>query len=247
MDIPNGYRLCKEYNDLYVNREGMFIYRGKQKKVIKSVCLGKKKTARIMIRDKAKNIYFSAASLVASAFLSAYKAGSYIEYIDGDMHNVGVDNLRVVSKKDYYAARMAIASYYRKIGTYQYQVERIENVVADAIAVLHYFKTGDMGEVNRRVETHLYECLMKFCVKSLHLSDQTAYEFASDVICRMYEILLSGHAVANLEYYCKELLMRRKKHGDYGFMGEIHKEIKLVLDELNLKDIQSKYNVQIFE
>lgn len=245
MVIPKEYRLCKEYHDLYVSSEGLFIYRGKPKKVIKSVCLGKKQTARITIREKSKNIYFSAASLVASAFLPTYKKGSYIEYIDGDIHNVCVDNLRVVSKKDFYAARMAVVNYYRKIGTYQYQVERIENVVADATAVLHYFKTGDMSEVNRRVETSLYERLMKFCVKSLHLSDQTSYELAADVISRMYEILLSGHAVSNLEYYCKELLMRRKKHGDYGFMGKVPKEIKLVLNKLDLKDIHNKYNVQI--
>lgn len=246
MEIPEQYRPCKEIADLYVDREGNFLYRGKPKAVIRSVSrLGKKLTARIVIMRNGKKMYFSAAQLVASAFIPEYKEDMYLEYKDFDMHNIRADNLSIVTKKDYYAARMAVASYYRKQGTYQYQVERIENTIADAQAVLHYFKTGDMSEVNKRVETYLFECLMLYCVKSLHISEQTAYEYAADVIARMYEILLSGHAISHLEYHCKNLLLHRKRYGVYGVKGAVNKEIKLMIKDLDLKHIQEKYDVSI--
>lgn len=246
MEIPEQYRPCKELADLYVDREGNFLYRGKPKAVIRSVSRhGKKLTARIVIMRDGRKMYFSAAQLVASAFIPEYKQDMYLEYKDFDMHNICADNLSIVTKKDYYAARMAVANCYHKIGTYQYQVERIENTIADAQAVLHYFKTGDMSEVNKRVETYLFECLMLYCVKSLHLSEQTAYEYAADVIARMYEILLSGHAISHLEYHCKELLLHRKRHKVYGVMGAIRPEIKLMIKDLDLTHIQEKYDVSI--
>ena len=246
MDIPEQYRPCKELADLYVDREGHFLYRERSKAVIRTISRhGKKLTARIIIMQNGKNMYFAAANLVASAFVPGYKKGSYIEYKDGDIHNICADNLRIVTKKDYYAARLAVANYYHKRGTYQYQVERIENTIADAQAVLHYFKTGDLSEVHKRVETYLFDCLMQYCVKSLHLSEQTAYEYTADVIARMYEILLSGHAISHLEYHCKELLLHRKRHKVYGFMGSIKKEIKLMIKDLDLTSIQEKYDVSI--
>lgn len=244
MEIPKRYRPCKELADLYVGRDGNFIYRGKPKAVVRTISRhGKFLTARIIIMQNGKKMYFAAANLVASAFVTGYKKGSYIEYKDGDIHNICADNLRIVTKKDYYAARLAVANYYHKIGTYQYQVERIENTIADAQSVLHYFKTGDLSEVHKRVETYLFECLLLFCVKSLHISEQTAYEYAADVIERMYDILLSGHAVTHLEYYCKELLLHRKRHKVYGVKGTVGKEIKLILKDLDLTEIQRKYDI----
>lgn len=246
MEIPEQYRPCKELADLYVDSEGNFIYKGKPKAVIRSCSRhGKKLTARLTIMREGKQMYFSAAQLVASAFIPEYNNSVYIEYKDGDIHNICADNLSIVTKKDYYAARMAVANYYHKRGTYHYQVERIENVIFDAQAVLHYFKTGDMSEVNKRVENYLFECLMLFCVKSLHLSEQTAYEYTADVIVRMYDVLLSGHAVSHLEYYCKELLLHRKRYKVYGVKGSIKKEIKLMIKDLDLTAIQEKYDVSI--
>ena len=246
MEIPEQYRPCKELADLYVDSEGNFLYHGKPKTVIRSVSRhGKKLTARLTVMREGKRMYFCAANLVASAFIPEYKNHGYIEYKNGDIHNIRADNLSIVTKKDYYAARMAVANYYHKQGTYQYQVKRIENTIADAQAVLHYFKTGDMSEVNKRVENYLFECLMLYCVKSLHLSEQTAYEYAADVIVRMYDILLSGHAISHLEYHCKELLLHRKRHKTYGFKGSIKKEIKLMIKDLDLTHIQEKYDVSI--
>lgn len=243
-EIPEQYRSCKEFADLYVDKEGNFFYHGKPKAVMRSVGRHDKKlTARINIVCNNKHVYFSAAKLVASAFLPGYNKNAYIEYKDGDIHNISADNLRIVTKKDYYAARLAVANYYHKQGTYKYQVERIENTIADAQAVLHYFKTGDLCEVHKRVETYLFECLMLYCVKSLHLSEQTAYEYAADVIVRMYDILLSGHAICHLEYHCKELLLQRKRHKVYGVKGSIKKEIRLILNDLDLTEIQKKYDV----
>lgn len=246
MEIPKQYRSCKELAGLYVDKDGNFLYRGKHKAVMRTISRhGKKLTARINIMQNRKTLYFSAANLVASAFLPGYTKNSYIEYKDGDIHNISADNLRIATKKDYYAARLAVANFYHKQGTYQYQVERIENTIADAQAVLHYFKTGDFCEVHKRVETYLFERLMLYCVKSLHLSEQTAYEYAADVIARMYEILLSGHAISHLEYHCKELLLHRKRYKGYGVKGAIRKEIKLMIKDLDLTSIQEKYDVSI--
>ena len=89
------------------------------------------------------------------------------------------------------------------------------------------------------------ECLLSYCVKSLRLSEQTAYEYAADVIVQMYDILLSGHAICHLEYHCKELLLQRKRHKVYGVKGSINKEIKLIIKGLNLTHIQEKYDVSI--
>lgn len=246
MEIPEKYRPCKELADLYVDKEGNFLYHGKPKAVIRTISRhGKKLTARIVVMRNGRQMYFAAANLVASAFLSGYNKNSYIEYKDCDIHNICADNLRIVTKKDYYAARLAVANYYHKQGTYQYQVERIENTIADAQAVLHYFKTGDLCEVHKRVETYLFECLMLYCVKSLHLAEQTAYEYTADVIARMYDILLSGHAISHLEYHCKELLLHRKRHKVYGVKGSVKKEIKLMIKDLDLTSIQEKYDVSI--
>lgn len=246
MEISERYRPCKEIADLYVDREGNFLYRGKPKSVIRPVSRhGKKLTARLTFRSEGKLMYYCAADLVASAFIPEYKNHGYIEYMDGDIHNIRADNLSIVTKKDYYAARLAIANYYHEQGTYQYQVKRIENTIADAQAVLHYFKTGDMSEVNKRVEKYLFECLLSYCVKSLRLSEQTAYEYAADVIVQMYDILLSGHAICHLEYHCKELLLQRKRHKVYGVKGSINKEIKLMIKGLDLTHIREKYDVSI--
>ncbi|MDY3272455.1 MAG: hypothetical protein SOX54_09080 [Prevotella sp.] len=246
MEISEQYRPCKEIADLYVDREGNFLYCGKPKAVIRPVSRhGKKLTARLTFRRGGKLMYYCAADLVASAFIPEYKNHDYIEYKDCDIHNIRADNLSIVTKKDYYAARLAIANYYHEQGTYQYQVKRIENTIADAQAVLHYFKTGDMSEVNKRVENYLFECLLSYCVKSLRLSEQTAYEYAADVIVQMYDILLSGHAICHLEYHCKELLLQRKRHKVYGVKGLVNKEIKLMIKGLNLTHIQEKYDVSI--
>lgn len=246
MEISEQYRPCKEIADLYVDREGNFLYCGKPKAVIRPVSRhGKKLTARLTFRRGGKLMYYCAADLVASAFIPEYKNHDYIEYKDCDIHNIRADNLSIVTKKDYYAARLAIANYYHEQGTYQYQVKRIENTIADAQAVLHYFQTGDMSEVNKRVENYLFECLLSYCVKSLRLSEQTAYEYAADVIVQMYDILLSGHAICHLEYHCKELLLQRKRHKVYGVKGLVNKEIKLMIKGLNLTHIQEKYDVSI--
>ena len=246
MEISERYRPCKEVVDLYVDRDGNFLYRGKPKAVIRPVSRhGKKLTARLTFRREGKLMYFGAADLVASAFIPEYKNHDYIEYKDCDIHNIRADNLSIVTKKDYYAARLAIANYYHEQGTYHYQVKRIENTIADAQAVLHYFQTGDMSEVNKRVENYLFECLLSYCVKSLRLSEQTAYEYAADVIVQMYDILLSGHAICHLEYHCKELLLQRKRHKTYGVKGLVNKEIKLMIKGLNLTHIREKYDVSI--
>ena len=59
MEISDQYRPCKEFADLYVDREGNFLYRGKPKAVIRPISRhGKKLTARLTFRREGKLMYF---------------------------------------------------------------------------------------------------------------------------------------------------------------------------------------------
>lgn len=56
-EIPEQYRPCKDFADLYVDKEGNFVYRGKPKAVMRSVGRHDKKlTARINIVCNIHNI-----------------------------------------------------------------------------------------------------------------------------------------------------------------------------------------------
>lgn len=245
VELSENYRQCAGLSGLFVNRDGKFIYNGVEKKVKFPISkYGKKQTARLVFVKDGKQIYYSAARLVASAFKRNYSEDDYIEYKDGDIHNISVENLRLADKKDYMSAKAAYAGQFRKQGTYQYQITRLQNTIKEAQAVLEYFRTGKMEQVNRHVEEYLYECLMQFCVKNLHFSQQSAYENTADVIARMYEVLLAGHAISHMEYYCKELLLHKKKKGWYGHKGNVPKEISLIINNLNLDCLCKKYKVK---
>ena len=243
-DFKKDFRPCKELKGLYIDRDGNIVYNGKKRKVMKSTDInGNKKTAKIRLLVDGRIQYFSVARLVAHAFKLNWEDGCKVDFKDGDIHNVCADNLMVVRKNDYYKAKMEIVSSYRKIGTYQYQVERLQNVIVEADAVLHYFKTGEMDKVNDHVTKYLYTTLLDWSVKNLHLSVRTASELVPDVIARMYEVILQGHAVSYMERYCKKLLQNKKRKGWYGNEGRIPEKIELIIDNLNLDSLCKKYKV----
>lgn len=243
-EFKKSYRPCKELDGLFVDRDGNVVYNGKKKKVLKSTKVsGDKVTAQVRLLVDGRMQYFSVAKLVAHAFKLNWEDGCKVDFKDGDIHNVCADNLVIVRKKDYYKARMAVVSSYRKIGTYQYQVDRLQNVIVEADAVLHYFKTGEMDKVNDHVTKYLYKNLLDWSVGSLHLSERKAREVVPDVIARMYEVILQGHAVSYMERYCKKLLQNKKRKGWYGNEGRIPEKIELIIDNLNLDSLCKKYKV----
>ena len=244
-----GYRECKEHQGLYVNYQGEFIYKGKPKRPQRSIGRhGEKLTARICIMQNGKHLYWAAARLVASAFKRGYTEDDYIEYLDGDIHNISADNLRIVSAKAYNKARATHASHSRKTDTYDYQVHRLENVIEEAEAVLHYFKTEDLSKVHRHVERYLYNRLVDYSLNTLHLGTHVAREQTANAIAHFYEVLLQGHAVSHPEHYCKELLLRYKKNGTFGHMGDVPKKIQLIINvELKTDCLWEKYKVTHFK
>lgn len=247
--ILQGYKLCKEYPGLYVNYQGEFIYKGKPKHPQRSLGRhGEKLTARICITQDRRHLYFSAARLVASAFKLDYTDNTYIDYIDGDIHNISADNLRIVSAQTYHKARCTHASHSRTTNTYDYQVRRLENVITEAQAVLHYFKTEDLSKVHRHVETHLYPCLVDYSLNTLHLGTHVAREQVANAIAHFYEVLLQGHAISHPEHYCKELLYRYKQHGTFGHIADMPKPIQLLINvELKTDCLWEKYKVTHFK
>ena len=63
-------------------------------------------------------------------------------YKDDDIHNICVDNLQLVTEKDYDRIRCEHAAEFRKTSTYDYQVQRIKVSIESNEAVLYYFQTG---------------------------------------------------------------------------------------------------------
>ena len=243
--IPKGYRPCKEWEGLCVNRDGEFIFCGKTKAVTKHTDrYGRKHTAILQFMRGDKRYALSASRLVASAFMRGYSDDMYIDYKDDDIHNICVDNLILVTKKEYDTMRCAHASEFHKTATYQYQVDRLNVSIESNEAVLHYFQTGKFDKINKHVEKYLYNCLCDFCLKSLHFGMEQAPMMAADSIAHWYEVLLQGHAVGHGERYCKHILVNFKHKGLYGHSGDVPKnKIELIVNNLNLDCLWEKYKV----
>lgn len=243
--IPKGYRPCKEWEGLCVNRDGEFIFCGKTKAVTKHTDrYGRKHTAILQFMRGDKRYALSASRLVASAFMRGYSDDMYIDYKDDDIHNICVDNLRLVTKKEYDTMRCAHASEFHKTATYQYQVDRLNVSIESNEAVLHYFQTGKFDKINKHVEKYLYNCLCDFCLKSLHFGMEQSPMMAADAIAHWYEVLLQGHAVGHGERYCKHILVNFKHKGWYWHSGDVPKnKIELIVNNLNLDCLWEKYKV----
>lgn len=241
-----GYLKCKDIDGLYVNRDGRFIYNGKEKKVLRYTDRYKRKhTALLKIRQGKRLIAVSAARLVAKTFrLRNYTDEDAIIYKDGNIHNICIENLSMMRRSDYDRMMMEHISSHRKQGTYQYQVDRLNINIESNTAVLHYFTTGDFCKVNDFVSKYLYNCLCSYCIKDLYLGTEQAQIFTGDAIARWYEVLLQGHAVGNGERYCKKILAHFKRHGWYGNAGRVpQKKIELIINKLNLDCLWERYKV----
>lgn len=242
------YRRCGDLDTLYCNSEGQFYYKGKPKKVIFHVSKkGKKVTARVNISVNGRLRYYQASRLVAEAWCFGYTPQSCIEYIDGDIHNISADNLRLVSEARYEKMRSRGLTPGAGTDTYEYQIQKLTRIKECTDAVLHYFQTLDMEPVNRIVTGWLYNELLHFNYVTLGMGDPTAFEVASEAIARVYDIIISGHAIYNLERYCKQLLHNYKKKGWFGYEGNLPKEIQIHVQQLNLEGLCEKYRVTHFK
>lgn len=240
-EIAKQYKACRGVDGLYVDRKGNFLYQGKEKKVSRYVYPdGRKRTALVAIMHLGKQKSYRAARLVWEAFNGNLGEDDVIDYADGDIHNIALDNLRILGKAEYNRVRSLVAASYRKVGTAQYQIHRLRNVVTGAMAVLHYFETGDLSELHRFVGDELYPLLTDWCIRSLHYAKERAMDRTADALARFYETVLAGHAVSYPERYCKMLLQSEKRLGQYSHRGDVPKEIGLMVNEvLNNKNRQT--------
>lgn len=245
-EIAQTYRPCTECDGLYCDRDGQFLYHGKPKKVIFSTNRqGHKLTARVCICHNGRHLYFSAALLVAHAWIEAWADGKqHVLYRDDDIHNIKADNLYLVGDDDYNELRPTGLTPGRPdTMNYEYQLHRLRNAVEEAQAVLHYFETQDMSQVNDHIQRYLYARLVSFSIDTLHLCEATAREQTANAIAHLYDVLLSGHAVSHMEHYCKDLLYRYKKNGTFGFRGQVPKPIQIHVQQLNLDCLWERYKV----
>lgn len=244
-EIAKNYRPCKELEGLYVDREGNVIYNGRKKSTIKFTNkYGRKTTARILLRIDGRTRYFSVARLVAHAFKLNYEDDCVITFLDGNIHNVCADNLKCVDKKAYYKRKMAIVLSHRKVGTLQGNIQKLETVIAESEAVLHYIRSGDFSKINEHVTKYLYQSLVSWCVSSRHKTIDTASDMVASTLTRMYEVIIAGYAITHMEHYCKKLLVNLDKEGWFGEQGYVHEPVKKIVDNLNLDCLCKKYKVK---
>lgn len=244
VERPNvNYRKTSK-DGLVVSRDGEFIYRHCRKIVTKHTDRkGRKQTARLVFVENGVQKYYQAARLVAEAWLPRYTQECSILFEDDDIHNIKADNLILVTKEQYEKHRSRGLRPH-ECDDFSQQRKRIQNVIVEAQAVLHYFNTLDMCKVNEHVKEYLYGTLIRFAKDTLHIGSPTAEDIVTDAIGHFYEVIMRGHAVTHMEHYCKELLYRYKKNGSFGYMGQLPKEIQIQVQQLNLDCLCQKYKVK---
>lgn len=239
-----NYRPVKSVEGLECTSDGLFRYKGKEKKAIRShTVTGRKATARVNIVIRGKMHYWQAAKLIAETWCRGYDDGSYITYKDGNCHNIVADNLEICGKKEYWKYMQRNSGYHAE--TLEERKRKLELIIAEATMTLNYFKTKDMTEINKHVTSYLYPCLMRFCLKTLYLGERTAMDAVPEVIGNMYEAIMNGSAVHNYERFCKKQLHNLKKTGKYGeYWQKLIKPIKIEVEQLKLDCLWEKYKVQ---
>lgn len=232
------YRNVPGIEGLQCNEDGKFRYRYKDKKVIyPRTVVGKKATARLMLGKQ----YYQASKLVAKTYKTGYTEDSFILYKDGDCHNISASNLIIGDRKEWrkYMMRNSV----HNADKIDKRIKKLENVIKESSLTLHYFKTKDFEPINQHIQDYLYQCLMEYCLTSLHLGKRTAMEIIPDCIARMYECILNGMCLYNYERYCKKLLLNFKKQGNFGLQGSIPKPIEIEVQQLNLDCLCERFNV----
>lgn len=231
---------------LLVSADGEFRYKGIPKKVLKSTDRhGRKMTALLLFMEGGEKKSYKAAEFVAEVFLHKYKRGeTYVGYKDGNLHNISLENLVLMSRKEHEQWRSRGLTPGRGTDTYTYQVEKLENVKTEVDAVLHYFKTKDISRVNDHVRDYLFPVMMDYCERTLSMGKYQAEELAVNTISRMYEVIASGHALYNLERYCKKISLNYRRKGTFGREGRVPKEIEILVNNINTDCLCNRYKVK---
>lgn len=236
------YRDVPGIEGLSCTEEGKFRYRYRDKKAIyPRTVAGKKATVRLMIGKK----YYQASKLVASTWLTRYREDSFIIYKDGDCHNISAANLMIGNRQEWRSYMMRNSVH--EADSLNKRIRKLENVVREASLTIHYFKTHDFEPINNHIRDYLYQCLMEYCLKSLHLGKSTAMEVVPECLARMYEVILNGMCLYNYERYCKKLLLNFKKQGNFGLTGSVPKPIEMEVQQLNLDCLCERFNVSNFK
>lgn len=239
-----GYKLVPNtIVGLECSRDGKFMLNGREKKVLFCHTVnGDKATARITIMINHKTHYWQAAKLVARTWVRGYKDTDYLTYKDGDCHNIKAENLQVSDRKAYYEY-MRRNSIFKGNGDIEERKRKLQLVIEEASLTLNYFKTLKTDDINKHVEEYLYPCLMKYCMKSLHIGKKIALQVVPDCLARMYECIMNGMCLYNYERWCKKLLLNYKKNGSFGLTGKVPKPIQIEVEQLNLDCLWERYKV----
>lgn len=236
------YREVKAVEGLKCTSDGRFTYKGVRKKVIyaKKNFGNAKATARITYKAGGKTYYIQAAKAVAMAWKAGYDEHKhYIIYADEDIHNINVDNLRLVSYEQYVNFKLRKTEH--KADDIEKRKHKLQLVIDEAQMTKHYFETLDFTPINKHVESYLYVCLMQYCKETLFLGETVALDIVPECIARMYECILNGMCLYNYERYCKKLLLNYKKKRNFGFAGAIPKPIEISVSQLNLDCLWEKF------
>lgn len=230
---------------LLVSRDGRFYCKGKEKKVTYAfTTLGKKATARIRVHEGTKQHYFQASKLVAKAWLSEYYEGCGITYKDGDIHNIHIDNLKIVPYEDYCEYRKRNAK--NAVAPIEEKKEKLRRVIKESTLTLNYLETKDFSEINAYVENHLLPILKDYCMRTLQLGRSTTEHIVCEALYCLYDCIWSGNAVVNYERWMKKVLHNWKKKGNFGYMSEGFTKVEwdAQLKEIDLSILSTKYNVK---
>lgn len=227
---------------LHVSRDGRILHNGKPKATNKrNVPSGRKQSAYVCVNEQGKTQYFLLSRLVAKAWLYGYTDDSYILYKDGDIHNVNADNLVIADKSRYTAFMMRNSGY--NGANLEQRKEKLIRVIEEANITLHYLKTADLSPLNRHVEKCLYPVLMQWSRDTLHMGLENVMTVIPDCIARLYEVVMSGACIYNYERFCKKMLMNYKKKGSFGHVADVPKQIPIIVEQLNVDCLWSKYKV----
>ncbi len=237
------FRKVSSFAGLECTCEGEFRYNGKPKKVIfctKNFGNGKA-TARLMFSIKGKMKYIQAAKAVAEAWKIRYQDGDYIQYRDGDIHNISADNLIICNRKEYFEYLRRFS--HNSAPSVEERKRKLQLVIDEASMTKHYLETLDMTPINEHVKDYLYTCLFRYCRETLFLGEKTALEIVPECISRMYEVIMNGMCLYNYERYCKKLLLNYKKKGKFGLTGKVPKPIEIIVSSLNLDCLCERFVV----
>lgn len=236
------YRPVKTIEGLECTYDGRFRLNGRNKKAVLYTTPRRSRATKYLVWMKdGKRYSMQASRCVALAWLTRYEEGDYITYRDGNPENIGADNLVLCDRKEYYEYLRRHSVH--KADDIEKRKQKLRNVIEECSLTLHYFETKDMEPVNKHVTNYLYPCLMKYCIKTLYMSEIESKLIVPECIGRMYECIINGMCLYNHERYCKQLLLNYKKKGSFGITGIVPKPIEINVESLKLDSLWERYKV----